>query len=424
MTDTVFLLNYAILISAVVVSVFGLMTTLLIHDSNKADRRYFLCFFILLGLSSLAQLICELSKNAVLSQITMFASSLLSSMVMVPLLTYMLRCAGKNWKRNPFLYIVSGLWVGYLILLIVTQFTTFIYYFTPDNVYHRGPLYPLLLLPIILFLLINVISLFLYRSALTRRQRISFLAYLVIPLVCMFIQILFYGILLIAFGSTVAVFYMLVCFLIEQSEKSIRQAEENARQQASIHVLQMRPHFICNTMMSIYYLIPQDAQKAQQVTLDFTTYLRNNFTAIATPDTIPFEKELEHTRAFLAVEKVRHENQLFVEWDTPYTDFRLPPLTIQPIVPGMLTANNKEYLEGMTHVLTLVGDLKSPRDEVHIALRNELPSWVRQSSTESDTSTGGSFASTTLGLEHLMRGMFDAMKGGSSYFDVTVQLQR
>ena len=99
-------------------------------------------------------------------------------------------------------------------------------------------------------------------------------------------------------------------------------------------------------------------------------------------------------------------------------------LTVQPIVPGMLTANNKEYLEGMTHVLTLVGDLKSPRDEVHIALRNELPAWVRQSSTESDTSTGGSFASTTLGLEYLMRGMFDAMKGGSSYFDVTVQLQR
>ena len=99
-------------------------------------------------------------------------------------------------------------------------------------------------------------------------------------------------------------------------------------------------------------------------------------------------------------------------------------LTVQPITQSMLTANNKEYLEGMTHVLTLVGDLKSPRDEVHISLRNELPAWVRQSSTESDTSTGGSFASTTLGLEHLLRGMFDAMKGGSSYFDVTVQLQR
>ena len=99
-------------------------------------------------------------------------------------------------------------------------------------------------------------------------------------------------------------------------------------------------------------------------------------------------------------------------------------LTIQPIDQSMVTANNKEYLDGMTHILTLVGDFKSPRDEVHISLRNELPDWVHQSSCDNDTSTGGSFATTTLGLEQLLGGMFDAMKGGSSYFDVTIQLQR
>ena len=99
-------------------------------------------------------------------------------------------------------------------------------------------------------------------------------------------------------------------------------------------------------------------------------------------------------------------------------------LTVQPIEPGMVTSNNKEYLDGMTHILTLLGDLKSPRDEVHISLRNELPDGVRQSSCDNDTSTGGSFSTTTLGLEQLLGGMFDAMKGGSSYFDVTIQLQR
>ena len=99
-------------------------------------------------------------------------------------------------------------------------------------------------------------------------------------------------------------------------------------------------------------------------------------------------------------------------------------LTVQPIEQGMVTANNKEYLEGMTHILTLVGDLKSPRDEVHISLRNELPAWVSQSSSSSDTSADGAFATTTLGLEQLLRGMFDAMKGGSSFFEVIVQLQR
>ena len=99
-------------------------------------------------------------------------------------------------------------------------------------------------------------------------------------------------------------------------------------------------------------------------------------------------------------------------------------LTVQPIEPGMVSANNKEYLEGMTHVLTLTGDLKSPRDEVRIALRNELPAWVHQSSSDSDTSTGGSFATTTLGLEQLLGGMFDAMKGGSNFFEVTILIQR
>lgn len=99
-------------------------------------------------------------------------------------------------------------------------------------------------------------------------------------------------------------------------------------------------------------------------------------------------------------------------------------LTIQPIDPSMVTTNNKSYLEGMTHILTLVGDLKSPRDEVRISLRNELPAWISQSTSMSDTSAGGSFATTTLGLEQLLGGMFDAMKGGDSFFEITIQLQK
>ena len=347
MTDSFFLANFAILVCGIVVAIFGLMTTLLINPSNKMDRVYFSSFFILLGLSTASQLICELSNVAFISQITMFISSLFSSMVIPPLTLYMLRWAGKTWRRSLLFSVVSILWITYFILLIVAQFTKFIYYFTPDSAYHRGPLYPILLVPIVLFMLINLIGLYRYRSALTFRQRISFLSYLVIPLICMLIQMLFYGLLLIAFGSTVAVLFMLVCFLVEQSEKSVRQAEENARQQASINVLQMRPHFICNTMMSIYYIISQDAEKAQQVTLDFTTYLRNNFTAIAKPDTIPFKEELEHTRAFLAVEMVRHEDKLFVDFDAPHTEFQLPPLTLQPIVENAVVHGVSPELEAL-----------------------------------------------------------------------------
>ena len=45
----------------------------------------------------------------------------------------------------------------------------------------------------------------------------------------------------------------------------------------------------------------------------------------------PFSEELEHTRAYLAVEQAQHEEILVVEYDTQFTQFRLPPLTLQPL---------------------------------------------------------------------------------------------
>ncbi|MBR1418170.1 MAG: histidine kinase, partial [Synergistaceae bacterium] len=93
-----------------------------------------------------------------------------------------------------------------------------------------------------------------------------------------------------------------------------------------------RPHFICNTMKSIYYLCERDPQKAKRVTIDFTNYLRRNFNAIASRDAIMFNDELEHTRAYLAVAQVQFEDNLFVEYEIEHVNFRVPPLTLQPIV--------------------------------------------------------------------------------------------
>lgn len=84
--------------------------------------------------------------------------------------------------------------------------------------------------------------------------------------------------------------------------------------------------------MIIYYLCVKDPKKAQQVTLDFTTYLRKNFTAIVSEDTIPFSDELEHTRAYLEIEQVQFGDDLLVDYDILQVNFRLPPLTLQPIV--------------------------------------------------------------------------------------------
>ena len=95
---------------------------------------------------------------------------------------------------------------------------------------------------------------------------------------------------------------------------------------------EIRPHFIHNTLTSIYILCGEDPEKAQKIIADFTTYLHANFSAISATEPTAFEKELEHVKAYLAVESALYEDRLTIEYDLRYTDFRLPPLTLQPIV--------------------------------------------------------------------------------------------
>lgn len=137
--------------------------------------------------------------------------------------------------------------------------------------------------------------------------------------------------------------------------------------------------------MSIYYLCQEDSEKAQRVILDFSSYLQNNFTAIAREDTVPFHDELEHTRAYLAVEKARFEDKLYVEFDTPVTVFRLPPLTLQPNVenavkhgisldldPLYLTVTTGSTDDGVRLTVEDTGPGFDPSkdNEQHIALNN------------------------------------------------------
>ena len=332
MMSRIDLANYAIVVSGFVISVLGLLLVSFLRQTDRESRRFFLIFFLLLVGYTVSATICQLSGAALLSQITLFTNSLFSSLLIPAITLYLLRCAGKSWKRSPLFAAVIVLWTVYFVLLVITQFTTWIYYFTSNNVYHRGAWYPLLLVPPVLLMAVDLVGLRRFRAALTHRQRIAFLIYFVVPLVCMLVQMLFYGLLLIVLGTSLAVLFMFVFLLTDQVEHSFRQQREIAHQRASIMVLQMRPHFIYNTMMSIYYLCKQDPDLAQRVTLDFTTYLRKNFTAIASEELIPFCEELEHTRAYLAVEQAQFEDILFVDYDTPHIDFRVPPLTLQPIV--------------------------------------------------------------------------------------------
>ena len=385
MTDPISLINFFIAASSFLPMLIGLLFTAVNRVMDRKNKIFFLSMFSVLFLYITSDFINQLSQNYVLSQATLFFDSFFSSVLMPMLTWYMLFLLGLDWQKSPVFRIVMLLWTIYFMLLISTQFTTAIYYYTPDNVYHRGPLYPLLLVPPILIMLVNQFYLIRRKDDLNRKQFAALLAYFLLPMIAMVLQICFYGLYLIVFGTSLAAMIMLSFIVWDLMEQYVHQREEIMRQRSRIMVLEMRPHFIFNTLTSIYYLSVQDAAKAQQVILDFTTYLRRNFDAIAKERMIPFSSELEHTRAYLAVEQVRFEDKLFVEFDAPHTDFQIPPLTLQPIVENAvkhgidpeldslkITVQTRKTDNGSRIIVKDSGPGFKPsdNDEPHIALDN------------------------------------------------------
>ena len=330
--------NLGIAGAAMSISVIGLILALCSRYTKRDYKRYLVIIFSLLSAYTVSNFIMWNVTDVngygymIVSYICLFCVSLFSAVILPVLTRFLLFCAGVKVRGAPLVYIVDLLWTVYFALLVAAQFTKWIYYYTPDNEYYRGPLYPVLLVPLVLLMAVNLFALLKYHAKLSPRYRAAFAVYFLVPLMCMMVQMVYTDVLMTVLGSAVSALIMLWIIVSDQMEQSLEQARKIAQQKASINVLQMRPHFIYNTMTTIYYLCKQDPDKAQQVTMDFTTYLRQNFTAIASENTIPFSDELQHTQAYLAVEQAQHEDNLFVSFDTPHTMFRLPPLTLQPIV--------------------------------------------------------------------------------------------
>ena len=327
---------YLLCIAMLTLTAVGLCVAIVMPGMSRWNRRFFTALFtvllLLMGVFLVDLIVYEFHDMALAEQIDVYFQYLLVSLPMPMFTGYLLHLCGEDLRKSTLFRLVIGLWGIYFILLGIAQCTTFLYYVTPDNQFIRGSWHPLLVAPLAAIMLLNLAGVIRRRNRLPDKYYVAFLIHLLPMTVATLIHAVIYVPLLVVFGLSFSMLSMFGIILCDQIEQYMRQQREIAHQRASIMVLQMRPHFIFNTMMSIYYLCAQDSKKAQQVTLDFTSYLRKNFSAIASENTIPFANELEHTRAYLAVEQVQFEDGLFVEYDTPHTRFRVPPLTLQPIV--------------------------------------------------------------------------------------------
>lgn len=329
-------LEFSIIGALLAMMLLGIAFSAFMPAIDRWSRRYFITLFSLLFLCSASCFLVILfwedpSKITAIKIVYIFEGLLLSTPIFMPT-TFLLHSCGENIKKSLLFKLTSVLIGLYVITVFAAPFTNKLYFVTAENEFVRGPWYSLSIIPVFLVMILNVVAVIRRKNKLSKRHYTVMLIYMIPMTVTLFVHMFIPVEIFIVFGMALFALIMFGLIMADNVEQYARQQREIANQRASVMVLQMRPHFIYNTLMSIYSLCNQDPQKARQVTLDFTNYLRKNFSAVASENTVAFSTELEHARAYLEVEKAQYEDQLVVEYDTPFIQFRLPPLTLQPIV--------------------------------------------------------------------------------------------
>ena len=330
-----YIISSVIIGAMLLLAIIGLGISTVMPGMDRWSKRFFACFFAILSLCVCTFFVSPFTENnpsmLIAQKVADYFETLLGSILIVMPTLYLIHCCGEDWHKSTLFRTILIILFVFFVILSVSPFTTLFYYYSPNNEFHTGPWYPLPMSLMAAILIISLEAVVRRRNKLSIRRFYAFLIFLVPLTIAVVVHIISPSFLLVYAGLTTSSLAMYIFVMSDQIEQYMNLQQEATRQRAKIAVLQMRPHFIHNTMTSIYYLCDQDPKKAQQVTMDFNTYLRKNFNAIAKDETIPFAEELEHTRAYLAVEQAQFESKLVVDYDVPHTQFRVPPLTLQPL---------------------------------------------------------------------------------------------
>ena len=330
-------INSNIALLAILLSLIGIWQTLLSAGPDRTRTPYFILTYVVLILFAGSNFAGQLLRGhpgagfrAALCAAN-FCEFFSADLLAYGISRYLLSRVDPDRRRRGVRLALTVCMVVYLGLLLVSQFTGLLYIIDGDNIYRRSPGFFLACLVILAMMAIDLWLLCRERERLTGKERAAFWIYFTVPLAAVTVQVFVYGYNLIVLATIVAGLVMCTFILSSQTEAYYRQQQENMELKVDIMLSQIQPHFLYNTLGAIQALC-QGNPAAEEATVKFARYLRGNMDALTAEGTIPFARELAHTRLYLELEQLRFEDALQVRWDLPCTDFQLPTLTLQPLV--------------------------------------------------------------------------------------------
>jgi len=166
--------------------------------------------------------------------------------------------------------------------------------------------------------------------------------------------------------------WTLLYYFFHYTEKSKIQQVNTLKLEALVKELELKtikshinPHFIFNSLNSIRALVDENPVRARTAITELSNILRNSMQT-EKQETVSFEKELDIVKDYLALEHIRFEDRLKVEYDVDENtlDQPVPPMMLQTLVENAIKHGISKQMNGGT--VKIISDFKDNYHELKI----------------------------------------------------------
>jgi len=169
-----------------------------------------------------------------------------------------------------------------------------------------------------------------------------------------------------------------IYFIYHYIDKNRKQQLDTLKLQALVKELELKtikshinPHFIFNALNSIRALIDENPSRARDAITELSNILRSSMQA-ENLETVTLERELNIVRDYLALEHIRFEDRLQVEYDIDEDtlDQPVPPMMLQTLVENAIKHGISRNLHG--GVVRIISDYRDNNHELIVRNTGKL----------------------------------------------------
>ena len=169
-----------------------------------------------------------------------------------------------------------------------------------------------------------------------------------------------------------------IYFIYHYVEKSRKQQLDTLKLEALVKELELQtikahinPHFIFNSLNGIRALVVENPERARKSITELSNILRSSM-QVEKVESVTLERELNIVKDYLALENMRFEDRLKIEYDIDEDtlDQQVPPMMLQTLVENAIKHGISKQIRG--GIVKVISDYKNNYHELTVQNTGKL----------------------------------------------------